>query len=126
MSLLIDYWFIAIPFGIELLSFTTMVVLSKWIYPRLATRPSPEPSDNEGKVPSEGSGWQHMDEQGRPRGSYAWVRVIELVIIVYHFPVIVPTAAVRKDNSVPAWVMYVVTPALYSGVLYWFFGRHQG
>lgn len=45
-------------------------------------------------------------------------RPFDVLVILYHFPVVVPTAWARKDQSVPLAIMCGVTPALYSAITF--------
>src|SRR5229473_2718586 len=94
-SLLQQYWFIAIPLGVEFICVAARLLLGKFIYPRLVAR---RVQDGKGDDPMS---WPHVDESGRPQGDLAWVRVLELIFITYHFPIIVPTAYIRKDDTAP-------------------------
>jgi hypothetical protein len=57
-----------------------------------------------------GAAAQPLDE-GPPRG-------IWLVYLLYHFPVVVLVAVLRKDDTCPGWMAMLLTAVLYAGILY--------
>jgi hypothetical protein len=59
-----------------------------------------------------------MDVKGRPKGSFGWLRWLELMFILYHFPVILPATAIRKDQACPGWMTHLCTLLIYSALLY--------
>ncbi len=56
-----------------------------------------------------------IDEDGEVRSRHVF-RVVEILVILYHFPVLMAANAVRRDP--PVWAWMVATPVLY-GALWW-------
>lgn len=111
-------WYLGIPLMIEATQFLTMMALKKWVYPKLLSGVSRDAHDLQEIQPGGKRLQSHVDTKGRPTRRHASVRVLELVFIVYHFPVIVPTTMIRKDDSAPPVIVFLLTPALYTAILF--------
>ena len=100
MELLRTYWFIPIFIFVEVASYVLLMCNAKDNQRNTvrAIEPAPHPSVEPLK------GW----------------RLVQLAIILYHFPILAPTAALRKDNSAPGTILFGVTPILYSAVAWYF------
>ncbi len=45
-------------------------------------------------------------------------RLVEVVLVFYHFPMILMSTMIARKNSAPAWAVYGLTPLLYSAITY--------
>ena|SRR5215213_11232462 len=105
------------PFAIELTWIVLFAILPWTTSPRpLSVPESPPDIDLED---------EYDDEDDAPAEllDRAWKRWLWLAYVLYHFPVVVPTSLLRKDDKVPGWLLRSVTPVLYAGILYLLFVR---
>jgi len=94
-SLLHHYWYVAAIAGLEVAWIPLMRLRM------LAYRKNPEKAEADMKVhPSEIPirGW----------------RIVELVYITYHIPLLSLIATRRKDNTAPVWILSPLTVLVYS------------
>jgi hypothetical protein len=113
-----EYWYLTIPWFLEAISFAITRLLGKTVYRQIYS--VVDDAYYEARYPiSEGINQPaHVSKQGLPQGRFWWVRAIEMLIILYHFPVIVPTCRIRKDETTPAFMLYIVTPIVYGLILF--------
>jgi len=45
-------------------------------------------------------------------------RLIEVLLVFYHFPVILLSSILGRKNQAPAWAIYGLTPVLYVAIVY--------
>jgi hypothetical protein len=110
MSLIREFWyvFVFIAIGVLALAFERFRVAQF----RIAAR---KVGSVEG-MPADSYVQQRLDELDQEHAR-RW-RWLEVLIVVYHFPVILPTTLLRKDKAVPVWIVYLLTPLLYSALIY--------
>jgi hypothetical protein len=113
-----DHWYLIIPWLLEALFFLTMWVLGKTVYRQIYSDVDDAYYDAPFPMPEEINQPAHVDKQGQPQGKFWWVRMIEILMILYHFPVIAPTCCIRKDETTPGFILYLVTPVAYGLILF--------
>jgi hypothetical protein len=114
-----DGLILATPFVIQAFWIGLFEVLGRVVYPKLAPDPR-EMSDAE-RAAAVGKP-SYVGAYGQPVGKWAWLRRVELVYIVWLFPVMVPVTWIGRRDTSPRWVV-VAVPALYSLLLYFFVVR---
>jgi hypothetical protein len=115
------YWYIIIPCFMEAVTFIVLWLLNKTVYRKLYSEVDASYDNLRFPIPEEVNQPAHMNKQGGPQGKFWWVRVIEQLIILYHFPIIIPTSLIRKDETTPSFVLYIVTPVAYGMILFGLF-----
>jgi hypothetical protein len=114
-----DGLILATPFIIQVFWIALFAVLSKFVYPKLA--PDPRGTSDAEREASAGKP-SYVGEYGQAVGKLGWLRRVELVYILWLFPVMVPVTWIGRRDSPPWWVI-VAVPALYALLLYVFVVR---
>lgn len=87
-----EHWYIGAFFGVEIVWF----LLLKLLLRSRKDQPDPVPG-----VKEPIRGW----------------RLVEVVLVFYHFPMILLCSFIGRKNSAPPWAVYGLTPVLYSGIV---------
>jgi hypothetical protein len=94
-SLLRRNWYVAVIFGLELFWFAVIALRVRLL------RNHPEEAAAEASVPP-----RRIPLRG-------W-RIVEVAYITYHMPVMLPLMSVGKTDSAPGWLLFLLTPVVYS------------
>jgi hypothetical protein len=46
------------------------------------------------------------------------IRLVEVVIMTYHLPILATAVSVRKRRSIPGWIVFGVTPIVYTPIIW--------
>lgn len=109
-----DSLILSTPFIIQIIWGGLFAVLVKYVYPRLA--PSPQGISDAERAASAGKP-SYVGEYGQPVGKWGWLRWLELMYILWVFPVLVPVTWIGRRDTSPWWIVIAV-PTLYSLLLY--------
>lgn len=112
---------LATPFISQAFWIGLFAIFGKFVYPKLA--PDPQGLSDGERTAATGKP-SYVGEYGQPVGKWAWLRRVELVYILWLFPVMVPVVWIGRRETAPWWVMIVV-PSLYTLLLYVFVVRRS-
>ena len=105
------YGFIIWPLVAEVLSLLAMVGIAL-----VAHRPLEKEYGRSSAILRRDRSWAaRIDQDGMVRSRHVF-RVIEVLVILYHFPVLMVTSVFRRDP--PTWAWMGLTPVLY-GAAWW-------